>query len=461
MTLPVTYTKSKSDISLIPITAKHYKKWLSAQPAATKAWLKANGFIAQDGTATIVPDEHGKPSSAICIIPPTPTLWDWSAIASQLPAEHHYSFAKEHSPECLDTVLLGWALEEYRFETFRKRDKQCPTLCIPKSHDTSRVSIMAESIILTRTLINRPANDLTPAALAEAAKELASECKASFIEIVGDALLKNNYPTIHAVGRACDVPPRLIDISWGNKKHPKVTLVGKGVCFDTGGLNIKGGSSMGLMKKDMGGAAATLGLACMIMKTGLPIRLRVLIPAVENSISGNAFRPQDIITTRKGLTVEVGNTDAEGRLILCDALAEADDEQPDLLVDMATLTGASRVALGPDIPSFFTNDDTLASNLASISKAVNDPLWQLPLWSDYMKYMEGDVTDLDNSGSGGGYAGAITAALFLQRFVTQTKRWLHIDMMAWNVSSRPGRPKGGEAQGIRALFDYLEKTYTR
>jgi leucyl aminopeptidase len=318
---------------------------------------------------------------------------------------------------------------------------------------------MAESIYLVRDLINLPANDLGPTALAKACRTVADECQASYSEIIGDELLQQNYPLVHAVGRACDDAPRLAEFSWGNKSHPKVTIVGKGVCFDTGGLNLKGGKSMGMMKKDMGGAAAAIGLARLIMRHNLPVRLRVLIPAVQNSVSANAFRPQDVLTARNGVTVEIGNTDAEGRLIMADALADADDEKPDLLIDMATLTGASRVALGPDIPSFFTEDDKLANALSRHAKEQNDPLWRLPMWEDYNRYISSEIADIDNSGSGGGYAGAITAALFLKNFVKHTKRWVHIDMMAWNTSSRPGRPQGGEAQGLRTLLAYIQQAY--
>ena len=461
MTLPFTTRSTAHDIPIIPLTAANYKRWVKTQAGLIQQWLKSQSFTATEGAVILIPTVEGHAECALAIIPKTPSLWDWAAIASQLPASHPYYFPAELQPDDISSALLGWALESYRFDQFKANDKSTPTMRLPKGTSKEWVEDVASSVFLVRDLINRPANELTPATLADACREVAKECHAEYHEIVGDDLLKQQYPTIHAVGRACSVPPRLLDLRWGDKKAPKLTLVGKGVCFDTGGLNIKTGKSMGLMKKDMGGAAATLGLARLIMKQKLPVRLRVLIPAVENSIAGNAMRPQDIIRTRKGLTVEIGNTDAEGRLILCDALAEADTETPDLLIDMATLTGASRVALGPDIPSFFTDDDGMAEQLQALGANVSDPLWRLPLWQDYWRYMESDVADMDNSGSGGGYAGAITAALFLKQFISRPEHWLHVDMMAWNTGSRAGRPKGGEAQGLRTLFAYLEKRYRK
>jgi leucyl aminopeptidase len=311
---------------------------------------------------------------------------------------------------------------------------------------------------LARDLINTPANDLNPETLAQAAIELARRYRCRHRQVIGDALLAEKLPAIHAVGRASAVAPRLIDMEWGEASHPRVTLVGKGVCFDTGGLDIKPGASMLLMKKDMGGAAVTLALAQVIMDAKLPVRLRVIIPAVENAISGNAFRPSDVLSTRKGLTVEVGNTDAEGRLILCDALALADEEKPDLLIDMATLTGAARVALGPELPALFSTDDALAAQLVGIGMAQNDPLWQLPLWMSYEDELNSKIADLNNV-SPSGFSGAIFGALFLKRFVTEARVWMHLDLYAWNGKERPGRPVGGEAHCVRALFAFLQARY--
>ena len=311
---------------------------------------------------------------------------------------------------------------------------------------------------LVRDLVNTPAEDMMPQHLAEAARALAEEFGAQFTEIVGDELLVRNYPLVHAVGRASVHAPRLLDLRWGDPAHPRLTLVGKGVCFDSGGLDIKPASGMRWMKKDMGGAAHVLGLARLVMATGLPVRLRVLVPTVENAISGSSFRPGDVIRSRKGLTVEIENTDAEGRLVLCDALAEAGTEEPALLIDFATLTGAARVALGTDLPGFFTNDDALADALALAGEAERDPVWRLPLFKPYRRELESQVADLLNC-STNGFGGAITAALFLQRFVPKGIDWLHFDLNAWNVSERAGRPKGGEAMGLYATFRYLEQRF--
>jgi leucyl aminopeptidase len=305
--------------------------------------------------------------------------------------------------------------------------------------------------------VNTPANDLGPVELEAAVRTLGKRHRAKVSSIVGPQLLKKNFPLIYAVGQGSERAPRLVDLVWGKSSHPKVTLVGKGVCFDTGGLDIKPDSAMLLMKKDMGGAAAALALAHMIMDAKLPVRLRVLIPAVENSISGIAFRPGDIFKSRKGITVEIGNTDAEGRLVLADALSLADEEKPELLIDFATLTGAARVALGPEIPPAFTDDDALWNTLAKHSASEADPLWRLPLWRPYTAMLDSKIADTNNVG--GGHAGAITAALFLAKFVEQAKSWLHLDIFAWNPKDKPGRPEGGEAHSVRALFSLLTERY--
>ncbi len=331
-------------------------------------------------------------------------------------------------------------------------------LAWPTGANAGRVKRLAEATFLVRDLVNLPANDLGPAELETAAVAIAGRHGAKTRVVRGDELLKENYPAIHAVGRASARAPRLVDLTWGDPKHPKVTLVGKGVCFDSGGLDLKPSSNMLLMKKDMGGAAHVLGLAHAVMDAKLAVRLRVLVAAVENSVSGDAFRPLDVLSSRKGLTIEVGNTDAEGRLILCDALADACDETPELLLDFATLTGAARVALGTDLPALFCNDDALAEQILDAGTEARDPLWRLPLWSDYDRYLDSKVADLSNTGSTG-FGGAITAALFLQRFVTGGTPWAHVDLMAWNSDSRAGRPKGGEAMALRAFYGMLERRY--
>ena len=333
------------------------------------------------------------------------------------------------------------------------------SLQIPSTADAEEIERLRSATALARDLVNTPANDLTPETLADAAVKLAQRFNAKQRVIVGEALLTERFPAVHAVGRASAVAPRVIDMEWGDASHPKVTVVGKGVCFDSGGLDIKPGASMLLMKKDMGGAAAALALGELIMDAKLPVRLRVIIPAVENVISANAFRPGDVLATRKGLSVEIGNTDAEGRVILCDALALADEEKPDLLIDMATLTGAARVALGPELPALFASDENVANELVKIGLAESDPMWLLPLWAGYDDELSSKIADLNNV-SASGFSGAIIAALFLKRFVSEAKTWLHFDMYAWNSKDRPGRPVGAEAQCIRALYTYLKTRYS-
>ena len=367
-----------------------------------------------------------------------------------------YRFANSAHDQRL--AALAFALGAYRFSRYRKAEDKAVRLELPDGLDGDDLTRIVDGVTLARDLINTPANDLGPAELEEAARALASRHGASFRSTVGDDLLAEKFPLVHAVGRAASRPPRLIDFTWGQADHPKITLVGKGVCFDTGGLDIKPESGMLIMKKDMGGAACTLALAHMIMDARLPVRLRLLIPAVENAISGSAFRPLDVYTSRKGITVEIGNTDAEGRLILADALTLGDEEGPDLMVDMATLTGAARVALGPELPPFYTDDETLAADLAGRAAAENDPLWRMPLWRPYEALLESKVADLDNVASGN-FGGSITAALFLRRFVAAAKAWLHCDIYAWNQTTKPGRPEGAECQAARALYALLVSRY--
>ena len=352
-------------------------------------------------------------------------------------------------------VAIG--LGTWRFERYRsKKGRQGPRIVWPSGADKARVTAIVESICLARDLITTPSSDMGPAELAAAVQALAKTHKAKVSVIVGDDLLKKNYPMVHAVGRASSRAPRLIDLTWGKASDPKVTLVGKGVCFDTGGLDLKPASGMLNMKKDMGGAATMLAVAGMIMGTGLPVRLRLLIPAVENSVAGNAFRPLDVVPTRKGITVEIGNTDAEGRLILCDALHEGASEKPTVMIDCATLTGAARVALGTDLPALFCNDDTLADQLIASGKLVAEPVWRMPLFKGYRRLLDSKVADINNA-PGVAFGGAITAALYLQEFVPDDVPWAHFDMMAWNNTAKPGRPEGGEAQAARAIFGAIEK----
>src|SRR5580692_373911 len=374
----------------------------------------------------------------------------------QLLPDGVYRFANE--PHDARLAALAVALGSYRFTRYRKSEAHQVKLELSQSLDHDELDHIAEAVTLARDLINTPANDLGPADLEAAARKLAASHNAEIRAIVGDDLLAQNFPLIHAVGRAAaaTAAPRLIDMVWGDDKHPRVTLVGKGVCFDTGGLDIKPDTGMLNMKKDMGGAATALALAHMIMARGLKLRLRVLIPAVENSIAGSSFRPRDIYTSRKGITVEIGNTDAEGRLVLADALTLADEDKPELIVDFATLTGAARVALGPDVPAFFTDDDALADELMRSAGTENDPLWRLPLWRPYESMLESKVADINNVG--GGQGGAITAALFMRRFV-DAPSWLHFDLFAWTPSAKAGRPEGGECQVARALYALLAARY--
>jgi leucyl aminopeptidase len=367
-----------------------------------------------------------------------------------------YRFA--NAPHDTRLAVLAFALGGYRFGRYRKADGPDVKLVPPDDMDIADIARMADAAMLARDLINTPSNDMGPAELAQAAKDVAERFGARFDCIVGDDLVKQNFPLIHAVGMASSRAPRLIDLSWGDPAHPKVTLVGKGVCFDTGGLDLKPSSGMLIMKKDMGGAANVLALAQMVMDAKLKLRLRVLIPAVENAVAGNAFRPLDVFPSRKGLTVEIGNTDAEGRLILADALALADEDRPDLLIDMGTLTGAARVALGPDLPPFYTEDETLAADVGRCAREENDPLWRMPLWPSYDSWLDSKVANLTNAPSGT-FAGSITCALFLQRFVEHAGSWLHFDIYGWTPAAKPARPEGGECQAARAVYRLLSNRY--
>jgi leucyl aminopeptidase len=375
-------------------------------------------------------------------------------LAGLLPAGTYRFANAAHDPRL---AVLAFALGAYKFARYRKAEAYAAKLELPDAIDGAELSRIAEGVSLARDLINTPANDMGPAELEEAARQVAGRHGATIHAIVGDELLKQNFPLIHAVGRASPRAPRLIDLIWGDAAHPKITLVGKGVCFDTGGLDIKPDSGMLIMKKDMGGAACVLAAAHMIMDARLKVRLRVLIPAVENSIAGDAFRPLDIYKSRKGITVEIGNTDAEGRLVLADALALADEESPELILDMATLTGAARVALGQDLPPFYTGDDGFAADFAKHSRAEHDPVWRMPLWRPYESMLDSKTADINNVG--GGFAGSITAALFLNRFVTAAKTWAHLDIYGWTQTAKSARPDGGECQAARALFALLKERY--
>jgi leucyl aminopeptidase len=446
---------------ITPLAAKDLKKWLGTQRPVLRRWIAANGFEAEPGQILLIADGHGALKRALAGIDDETSPWSWASLAEKLPPGI-YRIDSDLDTKAANNAALGWALATYVFSRYGKTRRKFPNLVWPKGCDRRRVAHAIDATYLVRDLINTPANDMGPAELAAAAETLARRHKARVKTIVGEALLKKNFPAVHIVGRASAPAraPRLIDLTWGDDDRPKVTLVGKGVCFDSGGLDLKSSANMKLMKKDMGGAAHVLGLAHMIMAAKLPVRLRVLIPAVENSVSADAMRPLDVVRTRKGLTVEIGNTDAEGRVILADALTEAAREKPSLVVDMATLTGAARVALGTELPALFANDDRLADDLARAGREESDPLWRLPLWRGYAGEIEGKVADLTNAPDSP-FAGAITAALFLERFVAARIPWAHIDLMAWNTKSRPGRPEGGEAMAMRALYALIEARFGR
>lgn len=431
------------------IAAPEWEKIRRELDGAVRAWADANGFKAQPGRILVVPGRGGALDQVLAGLDSSDPF-AVGRMCRNLPPGSYILEGSRHDPEL---AALGWCLEAYAFGRYGKMSQPVAKLVCPKGVDRESVLRAARSSWMVRDLVNTPASDLGPDELELAARGLARAHRARFAVISGKALEKG-FPMIHAVGKASPRAPRLIDFSWGPARAPKVTLVGKGVCFDTGGLDIKPASGMALMKKDMGGAANVLGLAQMIMAAGLKVRLRVLIPAVENSISGNAFRPGDVLKSRKGVTVEIGNTDAEGRLVLGDALALADDDRPDLLIDMATLTGAARVALGPDLPPFYTDDETLAQEIAAAGRKVNDPVWRLPFWQPYVRLFESSIADMNNSGDSV-FAGSITAALFLKRFVEKAKAYVHFDVFAWTPTPRPGRPKGGEAQAMRALFEVI------
>mgnify|MGYP001810244767 CR=1 FL=1 len=447
-------------IGLVPLKQSELESWLATQPEPGRAWAAANAFTADPGQVLAMPDADGAVAAILAGIAEDDDPWAFAAVAAKLPPGT-YGLATVLPARAATWAAVSWALATYAFGRYKNRpERDWPRLAWPEHADRAHAARLVRATALVRDLINTPAADLGPAELATAAEMLAADHGARVKVIIGDGLIAENYPAIHAVGRAAggQRQPRLVDLSWGDEAHPKVTLVGKGVCFDSGGLDLKSSANMKLMKKDMGGAAHVLGLAAMIMDSRLPVRLRVLIPAVENAVSADSMRPGDVLPTRKGVSVEIGNTDAEGRLILCDALAEAAREKPDLLIDLATLTGAARTALGTEIAALFCNDDALAADIARAAETWADPVWRLPLHRPYRRLLDSKVADLNNI-SDGPYAGAITAALFLAEFVGPNVPWAHFDIMAWNNSARPGRPDGGEAMAIRALYAAISQRF--
>jgi leucyl aminopeptidase len=432
---------------------------LAELPAPARAFAAAQGFEPKSGRHCLLPDGEGRLAGVLFGLDGPEAKRVDPFLVGKLPTllpPGTYGFATPPADPTL--AAIAWCIGSYRFERYKKRPPLNVRLVAAEGTDLAEAHRVAEAVAAGRDLVNTPANDLGPDGLELAARHLAERHGASFRAIVGEELLSQNFPMIHAVGRASATAPRLIDLVWGDETAPKVTLVGKGVAFDTGGLNIKPESAMLLMKKDMGGAAVALAAASMVMDAGLNVRLRVLVPAVENAIGGASFRPGDVLPSRKGLTVEIGNTDAEGRLILADALALADEESPELVFDFATLTGAARVALGPDLPALFTEDDGLAADLQRLGEAVNDPVWRLPLWPPYAALLDSKVADLNHI-SGGPFAGSITAAHFLRRFATSARAHAHFDLYAWNPTAKPGRPEGGEVQTARLVYALIKERY--
>ena len=453
-------TVSDTGIPLTVIEKSTYCQWLSSQSQCNQNWLQQTNYIGE-GLA-LLPNfstgQEGSLSHAIFVVDDANHYFACGDLINQLPAGQ---YKLDAAPEHQQAICFAWLVGAYSFSPYKtnKKEKLLPSLAVNNQTLVDNATKYADAIALVRDLVNTPAADMMPKNIGDTAQELAEAFGGQLSQIIGDELLKQNYPTIHAVGRASINQPRLIDLTWGNKNHPKITLVGKGVCFDSGGLDLKPAAGMRNMKKDMGGSAHVLGLARLIMSHQLPVNLRVLIPAVENAVSNNAMRPGDVLTTRKGLTVEIDNTDAEGRLVLCDALAEADNDNPELIIDFATLTGAMRVALGTELPGFFSTNDEVATGITNAGNKNNDPVWRMPLYQPYTDLFKSTIADMTNC-SAGPFGGAITAALYLEKFVSKETDWVHFDVMAFNVRALSGRPLGGEAFGIRAVFDYLQAKYS-
>jgi len=447
---------ARNRIAIEATDAKHLAATRKRLTAAQRRWLDETHFDGMPGSVALLADANGKLMRVLVGVDANDSLTALSALPQTLP-EGIYQLADEGVKLDPQQAGLGWALGAYQFTRYRKA-KRAPATLAMDADVFAALEPLIEATTLVRDLVNTPTEDMGPEQLAATVKKLGKQHKAKVRDWVGDELLKANFPTIHAVGRASHREPRLIELSWGKSSHPKLVLIGKGVCFDTGGLDLKSSDGMRWMKKDMGGAAHAIALAGLVMQAELPVRLTLLIPAVENAVSGNALRPGEVITTRAGHSVEIDNTDAEGRLVLCDALAYGAEQKPELMVDFATLTGAARVALGPDLPALFANNDALAEKVLAAGRTVNDPLWQLPLWHPYRKMLDSYLADFANAGASR-HAGAITAALYLERFVPDGMPWLHLDTYAWNDADRPGRPRGGEAMGLRALFAFLRQRY--
>ena len=451
--------KGKPACLIRALTPAMLADWKHGLAGPHLAWMETAHFTAADGEVLLLPDSAGGLEGVLLGLGKTPDPMALAALPKKLPAGA-YRLDKAAPQAVADMAALAWALGCYRFDLYKKtkHEGDWPLLVLDKGQDRGRIDRLNRAVYSARHLINTPAADMGPAALEAVVQRLAKAHKAKLSVISGDDLLAQNYPMIHAVGRAAQEAPRFLDLVWGDEAAPKLTLIGKGVCFDTGGLNLKPGNYMDLMKKDMGGAALAIALADAVMEGQLPVRLRLMIGAVENAIGPDAFRPGDVLESRKGLSVEIGNTDAEGRLVLADMLAEGDSESPDMMVDFATLTGAARVAMGPEVTPFYTHSDTLAAGLSAAAMHAHDPLWRMPLWAGYDGWLDSSIADVSHISSSP-MGGSITAALFLARFVEACPDWVHFDTYAWNAKSRIGRPVGGEAQAIRAVYDYLEDRF--
>jgi leucyl aminopeptidase len=437
-------------IPILATDAKRLPKLLDLLSPAERRWAEASGFDGSPNSLHLVADAKGAIGRVLVGVRDANDPWALAGLPLKLPRAR-YALGKGPVAIAADKAAFAWDLGGYQFTRYRKAKRKPADLQLDNSARVREALEMAQAVRLVRDLVNTPAEEMGPEQLSDAAREQAELFGGEFDEWIGEELVAQNFPAIYTVGRAAARPPRLLEINWGNPKHPRIAIVGKGVCFDTGGLDLKTADGMRLMKKDMGGAAHAIALARLVMQRNLPVRLQMLVPAVENAVSGSSFRPGDVIRTRKGLTVEIGNTDAEGRVILCDALAYAAEQKPRMIIDFATLTGAARVALGPELPAMYSNDEKLAAKMLDAARQLDDPLWRLPLWRNYRRFFDSDIADFNNAGRGG-FAGSIVAALFLDHFIPEGMPWVHFDVYSWNDASRPGRPLGGEAQGLRAVL---------
>ncbi|PIQ36285.1 MAG: leucyl aminopeptidase [Lysobacterales bacterium CG17_big_fil_post_rev_8_21_14_2_50_64_11] len=457
MTLPAGFSRSTDATALYALRSDQLFDFLQTQPEPVQRWTAVNAFTAVPGSALLVPGAHGEATLVMAGISDGDDPFALAHLPYTLPEGDYRLVAVPGQSLSFARAALGWGLASYRFSRYRKSERAAARLLLDDSAHADWLAQLA-ACCRVRDLVNTPTEDMGPEHLEAVVREIAQRHGAQVAVIAGDDLLAHGFPAIHAVGRASHRAPRLIELSWGDPTHPAIALVGKGVCFDTGGLDIKPSDGMRHMKKDMGGAAHAIALAELVMACTLPVHLRLYLPAVENAIAANAYRPGEVVATRLGLSVEIDNTDAEGRVVLCDALAYASERTPQLILDFATLTGAARIALGPELPALFANDDALANDWLAAGQAEHDPLWRLPLWQPYQRYLKSTIADLANGGPSR-MAGSVTAALYLQRFVPAALPWAHLDVFSWNDSERPGRGVGGEAQGLRAAFAMLQRRF--